>query len=125
MDLEEFVAETLRQIVKGVVRAQRETHELGARIYPVMPAPRSESGRLTGEDADANSRPIYDVEFNVAVTVTSSTGSDAKLKARLYVVEAGIGGKSGNESITASRVSFTLPIIYPVHSGRRPEWGEA
>ena len=124
MDLEDFVAESLRQIVSGVSRAQRETHSMGARIYPLMFGTRADGSRLTGEDAEGNSRPAYEVKFDVAVTVSASTGSGAEMKARLHILEAGIGGKSANENTTASRVSFSIPVVYPVHSGERAEWKE-
>lgn len=123
MNVEEFVAETLIQIVKGVVRAQRDTHHLGARIYPLMRAYSGPNGPIPGEDSDANARPTYNVSFDMALTVSNAAGSSAGLKAGIHVLEADLGGGSSKANTSVSRVSFTLPIVYPVHSGWREEWG--
>jgi hypothetical protein len=120
MDLEEFVAETIRQVVSGVVRAQREAHSLGARVYPIMTIVTPSPGIRSGEDAEGNSRQVYEIAFDIAVTARSETGSNAGVKARLYVVEAGVGGRSASQNTVVSRVSFSIPVVYPVHSGRPP-----
>jgi hypothetical protein len=98
MDLETFVAETLRQIVKGVQTAQEHEDCKGARINPVDQYHRVH---------------VKDMEFDVAVTVTE--GSEKKGGIGVFTGVFGVGGQANNNTANSSvsRIKFSVPVILP------------
>jgi hypothetical protein len=113
MDLESFIAETLRQIVKGVKTAQSHVDCKGARINPD-----TIENKPAGQTLYRGER-IERIEFDVAVTV--SEGKEKQGKGSIGV--ASILGVAGQASSTASsssvsRIKFEIPLIFPVqHAG--------
>ncbi len=113
VDIQEFVGESLRQIVAGVKRAQQEAQPLGARVNP--------SGLRAhlnqGEGYDELGRISRTVEFDIAVTVEHAKRGEAEGRLRLAVV--GIGAHVGKElrDTTISRVRFSVPVLFPKQDG--------
>ncbi len=112
MTLEEFVSESLKQVVDGVVEAQEHARNKGAMVNPGY-------GRLeTGQkfvEREEGLVPSQEIEFDVAVT--SVEGSMKEAKARIFVGAFGIGGEGGKEVTNSlvSRIRFSVPVIFPVH----------
>lgn len=111
MDLKNFVAETLVQIVEGVADAQKRIEALGVGAAVNAQYVHPGSRRI------ATPRPV---EFDVAVTVTDETASKAGVGASagfLSVVSARVDGKSEtsdtvrNEAV--SRIQFSVNISQP------------
>ncbi|MEH3123708.1 MAG: hypothetical protein PGN16_17350 [Sphingomonas phyllosphaerae] len=116
MDLQTFVAETLRQIVGGVADAQKSVAALGtnARINPA----------LISQTAKVQSGDATPVEFDVAITVvddaeTVSTASASSSSGMIAVVhadrtaDAGTTDRSRHRSEAVSRVRFTVQLAQP------------
>lgn len=104
MDLETFIAETLRQIVNGVQTAQLHEDCKEARINSLS-AP-GYVGPLP--------KPTQ-VDFDVAITV--SEGTEKQGKGNIGVASYfGIGGQArsttGNSSV--SRIKFSIPVVLPM-----------
>ena len=98
MDLETFIAETLRQIVKGIKIAQEHEDCKGGKINPFRP-----SG---GE--------VKQIDFDVAVTATE--GSEKKGGIGVFTGVFGVGGQANANTAnsTVSRIKFSVPIIFPM-----------
>ncbi len=103
MDLETFVAETLRQIVKGVTTAQRHA------------------------DCQAAQIPAYEglndfghVEFDVAVTVTEANETAGKGCIGISIL--GVGGKlaATRANSSVNRVRFSVPVSLPTRYAAVP-----
>ena len=103
MDLMTFVAETLRQIVKGVSTAQQHDDCKLARINSLTPF------GCTGKTPEAER-----IEFDVAVIVTEGSESREKdsLGVASYVANGGEKSASNSNS-SVSRVKFGVPVILP------------
>ncbi len=88
MELDEFVATTLEQIVRGVASAQSAVQKMNNKgvVNPkVRVAP---TGRL-----DSNTETVLqDVHFDVVVTVSESGKSGAGLQVGAFGIGAQIGG---------------------------------
>jgi hypothetical protein len=87
MDLESFVAETLRAILAGVSTIKAKD----PRVAP----------ELTGEDLPPSlrtygSRVVFLADFDVAITVARKTGGEAALSADLIKVVEAKGNVSGS-----------------------------
>jgi len=103
MDLESFIAETLRQIITGIKAAQRHEDCKGARINPEK-WPAIASGY----------KEMHVIEFDVALTV--SAGTEKQGKGNIGVASIlGIGGQASSTSTNSSvsRIKFEIPVVLP------------
>ena len=112
MNPQEFLKETIVQISKGIEEAQAELSESGGRVNPALAtsqgAIQSKGGLVTQQG-----KLVYDINFDVAISVTDE--SDTKAGAGIFVVAIGAGAQTV-DSYTASKVSriqFKIPVTYP------------
>ena len=118
MQLDEFVATTLRQIVAGVQSAQATTADSGARINPQVEAPamRAHGVHQPATLVDWESGTlIQEIAFDVAVTVSESEKSGAGLKIAIPLIGAGLEGGSTRQGSAINRIQFTVPLVLPKH----------
>ena len=108
MKLDEFVGQTLIQIIQGVRSAQKTAEEHGV----------TELGYINPRPDHVKYVVNYQtpISFDIAITVTDESRSD--IKGGIQVVGIGIGGKdeSSSQNSTVSRVSFNLPVVFPFTS---------
>lgn len=108
MKLQDFVTETLKQIINGVKEAQAESKESGAVISP--------DSHLSYDNKKylfCSGKLVEHVEFDVAVT--TSEAKETKAGLGIFVVGIGVGarGKSDSSSISISRIKFSVPLVLP------------
>jgi hypothetical protein len=113
MDLKDFVKESLVQIASGVKESQEAVRDAGGYVCPAI--------RIASEKTDnsqitflPDGRNIFLVDFDIAVTVSESTNTDAG--ARLKVasfgdIGGGVVGSTG--SAATNRVTFKVPVVLP------------
>lgn len=108
MDLKNFVSESLYQIIAGIKDAQDKVAEVKVETEPKFNAP-----YVVPMPASDHDKKLYDVHFDVAVTV--SDGISAQGGGGLSVLGLTIGGngKSEQNSSSVSRIKFTIPVSYP------------
>jgi len=114
MNLEDFVAETLKQVVNGVQKAQEFAQTRNACINPV-------SARMTSSQQsqhyDMNTGvPLQNIEFDVGITVTE-TNSKQEDSTTVGSVTVSPQGASESQNSSISRIRFSVPILLPL-SGR-------
>lgn len=112
MDLKEFVAESLKEIVLGVREAQDGVMETDARIAPQIkhvPGNESASYWATKDTKEG----FHTVVFDVAVAVQKNTGEKGEGTLRIPYFSIGGGVESSQENSTVSRLKFELPILWP------------
>lgn len=106
MELEQFVANALKQIMSGIrTAAEGQTAESkDGVISPVW----------EGDHARWAERDFQLVEFDIAVTVDEKKGTTAGMG--IQVVSAVIGGRieKSSSNSTVSRVKFSVPILPPM-----------
>ena len=117
MELKDFVAETLKQIIDGVRESQAYGSEHGAVVSPAQMFQLS-----SGQPGftDGSQRPVQPIEFDVAVTASEGT----KTKGGIGVFMGGVGlgsqGQSDAASRSVSRIRFTVPLVLPTVGERKP-----
>lgn len=94
MDIKEFVSDTLKQIIDGVVEAQKYAKEKDAVVVPY-------------HDYQKN------VSFDVAVTVDESKEKEGKAGITVWSIGGSVSGKTESSSSTVSRIKFEIPIELP------------
>lgn len=110
MNLQDFIRETLIQIINGVKDAQEIIGESGAAINPIglsrMRDQLGGRGYHSGAVTEA-------VEFDVAVTVTEGESTKKGAGAFISVVALGAQKQTEAHSSSVSRVKFSVPALLP------------
>ena len=109
MNLQEFIAETLRQIITGVASAQEHAKTSGA--YINVPTTIF-FGNTYKINPDSLPEPRI-IEFDIAVT--TSEAKDIQGGMGIFVASLGLGYKAKKNIIDSeiSRIKFSIPIILP------------
>lgn len=111
MQLDEFVAETLKQIISGIKIAQAYATENGAKVSPSNIFFANKEGT---QMLDKTTGGVVDkIEFDVAVTTTE--GAQTKGGVGIFVGAVGLGsqGQSNLTNQSYSHIRFSVPISYP------------
>jgi hypothetical protein len=111
--LEDFVSETLTQIIKGVKKAQDEAAKLGAVVSPkleqyIYNLKEFNHKKVKGKQLTR--------EVNFEIAITASEENQTKGGIGVFVLGiVGLGGQvqSLNASSAVNRISFTIPINLP------------
>lgn len=111
MELGEFVAETLTQIVEGVKEAQARAKDHGARVNP-HPTTSAELAVKHGILIASGSAAQL-VQFDVALTAKEGTGTKGGIGVVAGVFALGSTGQSQAENSSVSRVKFSVPLVLP------------
>lgn len=127
MDVQEFVRASIVGVMSGIKKAQEEyANENSAYASLVCPAwapPLSDIAGGTKGHADK----IHELEFDLAVTIVSTSSLNSIGKVVVEVV--GIGSSTlgyedteGVEQSRISRIKFKVPVRYPLAKLTRPDW---
>jgi hypothetical protein len=103
MDLETFVAETIKQIVSGVKAAQKSEECEGATVNPREAFTSLSRGKMEGVPM------AREITFDVALMVVE--GSEKKAGLTVWGIGGGLSANSSNTSV--SRIGFSVPVILP------------
>jgi len=111
VNLQQFIKQTLVQIIHGAIDAQDELIAK-AHIYPVnMKLTDTENGDV----ALMPHREIQMVEFDVQLVVEESTEKTGNAGLGIKVFSAGINSQTSQNSQSTSRVKFSIPVLYDPH----------
>ena len=100
MNLKDFVSSTISQIVEGVAEAINRTPDnVRSFVNPVQ---------MHVSHSDAK-----EIEFDVAVTVTSQVEGEGRAKISVLGINIGGGVDSLLENQAISRISFKVPVAWP------------
>lgn len=112
MDLKEFVAKALAEIIEGVIDAQSTLGPNGKFVNPQLSTqqgPLEKQNRLVSIQGQL----VQTVEFDVAVTATSATGTKGGIGVVAGIFALGSQGQSSAENVALSRLKFSVPITLP------------
>lgn len=110
MDIQQFIAGAITQIVAGVADARLAVEKYGASAGsdPVYGYVKSNKVMKDGEG-----RQVTLVDFDVALTSADSTGTKGGIGVFLGSVGVGSQGASHGESSRHSRIRFSVPVVLP------------
>ncbi|MFA6544957.1 MAG: hypothetical protein WCS99_11050 [Limisphaerales bacterium] len=121
MELREFVAESLKQIVLGVTDAQGACAVTDAVINPKGLLYRNTEAVLLQWSSDG--RRAERVDFDIAVSTVDATKTKGGIGVFVGPVGLGSQGHSDNSNSSESRIKFSLMILFP--SSQKEEKHEA
>ena len=111
IELKDFIAESLKQIIQGVEEAQKFAKVHNSKINP-------KDIFLSGENAIVTSRDeppkIIYIDFDIAVTTGEIKGKEGGIGIFASAIQLGIKGQSGEEKSNVSRLKFSIPLLLPV-----------
>lgn len=111
MDLEAFIATTLKETLKGIKAAQADT-DIGSCIAPrILNAKRPDAWTF-GVDQTTHAA-ITEMQFDVSVTVERGAGGTAGGKIKIATLEMGADGNATLKNANVSRVRFSVPVMMP------------
>ena len=108
MELQEFIKQSLVQIVKGVNEAQNEAIDVGARINPVGKL-LSGGGETHFVQTELNPQSI---QFDVAISVSEEKTAGGKISVLANILNLGAEAKMENLSSLVHRIKFEVPVEF-------------
>lgn len=135
MDVSEFVATSLRQIVEGVAIANEAIEAAGGAVNPSFAHIKNDEMNAWIRE-DGRWVEVQDVSFDIAVTTTSEEGVEGGLRIAAAFISAGGSMGSSTGETAVSRLRFTVPLALPPGKAdeyevkprprsrrvRRPDW---
>ena len=104
MDLKDFVANVISQIVDGVTEAIRRHDERGAigRINPIFPG-------------DSWKDLVKNIDFDIAITAGDKIAGEGGGGVRVHFFEAKGKLSKSYETAMTNRIKFSIPVSLPAH----------
>jgi hypothetical protein len=113
MDLKDFVATTLADLIQGMIEAQPKIASTRAHINPGnLMRNASETGTAVICDNRTNNY-ARTVNFDIALTVEEGTATGGKVGVAAGLFSFGANGNSDNRQVAVNRVQFSVPALFP------------
>jgi hypothetical protein len=109
LTLDDFISETLKQIIDGVKTAQKHAVSRGAKVNPA--GKRLQASTRTTHETEPRSTIV---EFDIALA--AHEGKQKKGGVGVFLASVGVGGQAQSEATVSStsRVKFRLRLLPPV-----------
>ena len=116
VNLQDFVRDSLVQVVAGVKEAATIASESGATVNPGVIARDQDVRAKIGRDWV----PVQSIEFDIAVVAAEGTADEGKVGFFVSVVGGTLASKAETSNQITSRLRFTVPVVLPLGSEARP-----
>jgi hypothetical protein len=113
VQLKDFVSETLKQVIEGILAAQVFAKEKGALVNPRGLVPLTpDSDKYIVDSGEQAAIPQF-IEFDVAVSASES--GEAKAGVGIFAGAIGVGTQAKLEGANSStnRIRFSVPVQFP------------
>lgn len=114
MKLEDFIYESITQIISGVKKAQDFASQNEAEINPASLRQSQSSGDMYYDDSTY--RPAQKIDFDVSVTAREDGETSGKAGVFVSVLKFGIESKEGTQNSVSNRLKFSVPVMLPIQS---------
>ncbi|MEN9059984.1 hypothetical protein [Ponticoccus litoralis] len=108
MDLKEFIVDAISSISEAVKVSDAAISDLGGLVNP--------GGHIQGVTGTTSGRfvaPRTTLDFDIAVSASKEGSAGGSAKAKIFVVEASVGGDAKLRSETVSRLTFSIDVVLP------------
>ena len=111
MDLKDFIKEFINAITNATNELKSELYETGVIINPPTNGGSNNTFEVGGTQHTL--RRVQNIEFDLALTTSTSTTGGGKGGLKIFVVEANVGVTHARTNEEASRVKFSIPLALP------------
>jgi hypothetical protein len=111
IELRDFVAETIKHVIDGVVMAQEHVKEKGAVVNPRLGFHIDSQTVMIDKTTQ---QPVQSISFDVAVTAAEGTKTQGGIA--VFTVALGLGSKGQSERSNeiVNRIQFSVPLALPI-----------
>lgn len=102
MELKDFIAQSVTQIVEGLEVARENIRKYGATVNPDF--------RRT----DSGSSSVQSLEFDIAVSVSPQGEGSKSIGIQIASLGFNRSSESGGGTTTNSRIRFAIPLMLPL-----------
>jgi hypothetical protein len=113
MELKEFVAQSIVQIMEGTKEAQEKVKELNALVNPYEDV--IDRGMM---GTTYVAKPSI-IEFEVSITNEDKQGNSGGLSVLFGAISVGGKVDSAETKIALNRLKFKVPVVYPKYPIRK------
>ena len=110
MELQEFVEESLKQIITGISNVAEYAKEHGAEINPYQHEWNYGQGLYFDKQSGCALTPV---EFDIAVTVHDEKKTKGGIGISIAQIALGSQGESAKQNERISRMKFSIPVVFP------------
>lgn len=111
MKLEDFISESLTQIISGVIKSQVYAENNNALVNPDNLHRVKSAGDSYFESPTL--KPAQVIEFDISVSTRDDEQVTAQTGVFVSVFKLGIEGKEGTQNLTSNRLRFSVPLMLP------------
>lgn len=109
MELKEFIKTAISDITGAISELQTELKN-GTIVNPAL----EKAFDNTSIRINNKLRKIEKLDFDVAVTISETTGIGGAMKAGISILGAKLGTEQSASSQNVSRLTFSIPVLFPV-----------
>lgn len=120
MELNEFVKETIVDIVKGINDANDELKESSAFVVSSNCKDFSGNIRYT-EDSQGLRHYVSLIDFDVAVSISDGNSKEGKGRIQVGPLSWGRNNEKTTEEANSNRVKFSIPLALPREPYKSPK----
>ena len=116
LELRDFVSETIKQVVDGVVAAQKYAGDKDAVVNPSLDFHTQSEGVMIDKDTR---QPVQSISFDVAVTAAKGAKTQSGIAVFTGMIGLGSKGQSEKSNESVNRIQFSVPISLPIGKHQR------
>lgn len=120
MELRDFVAETIKQVIDGVVTAQQYAAEKNCVVNPQLGFHTQNETLMIDR---ATSQPVQSISFDVAVTAAEGSKTQGGIAVFAGAFGLASKGQSDRSNETVNRIQFSVPVSLPIGSHKNVHGG--
>ena len=111
LQLRDFVAETIKQVIDGVVTAQEYAKSKNAAVNPKIGFHSQNENVMIDR---GSGQPVQMISFDVALTAAKGTKTQGGIAVFTGMIGLGSKGQSERSDETVNRIQFSVPLSLPI-----------
>lgn len=112
MNLQEYISESLVQIVNGINDANEKLKGTGASVPKTISAP-ANAEKYTRIHTAHSTEIVADINFDVKIEIVESQNTEGGGGLKLHVASFGANHEVKDSTSSSQRLQFTLPLSLP------------
>ncbi len=105
MQLKDFITSAITDIADAIIEADEAIKEKGGLVNPGI-----DYADIGGSKYSA---PSTKLDFDIAISAKNTGKASTGVRAKIFVVEASLGGEGTLVRENVSRLSFSVDVVFP------------
>lgn len=114
IELDKYIAETIRQILLGIQTASEDCKDLGVIVNPnIIVGHPNDYYIPSNTDCYKMERRVQSLDMEICLSVTEVDEIKAKSKIGISVLGLSINGANSGLTANSNKVKFAIPVCFP------------